>query len=81
MLCRGISQLAYSHKILPMIVPKGKDFPTHVLYVDDIFVFCIGTRKCLTNLMKFLHVYGSILGQLMKSSKSIFFTIDESILF
>jgi len=74
---RGIFQLASSHKILPMIGSKGTNFPTHILYVDDIFVFCKATRKSLTNLIKFLHVYGIISDQLMNSSKYLFFTIDN----
>jgi len=62
LLSRGISQLASTHKIIPMISRKGKDFPTHVLYVDEIFVFFRVNRKSLINLIEFLHVYDSISG-------------------
>jgi len=71
-LSRGISELVSSHKILPMIGPKDKDYPTRVLYVDDIFVFYRATRKSLTNLMEFLHIYDSISNQWMNSFKSHF---------
>jgi len=62
LLNREISQLASTHKMFPMIGSKGKDYPTHILYADDIFVLCKSTRKYFINLMKFLHIYGSILG-------------------
>jgi len=56
MLSRGIYQLAFYHKILLMIGPKGKGFSIHVLCVNDIFVFFMTTWKSLTNLIEFFHV-------------------------
>jgi len=66
--------LASSYKILLMIGPKSKDFPTHVHYADDIFVFCGANRKALTSLMEFLYIYG-----LINISKSLFFAFNEFI--
>jgi len=63
LLSRGTFALVFSHKILRMIGLKGKDFPTHLLYIDDIFVLCSANRKSLTTLMEFLHLYGFISGQ------------------
>jgi len=31
--------LASSHKISLVVGPKGKDFPTHVIYVNDILFY------------------------------------------
>ena len=64
-----------------MIGPKGKYCPTHVLYANHIFVFCRATKKSLTHLMEFLHIYSSILSQWMNSSRSLFLTINGSISF
>lgn len=68
-LSRSLSYLVTKHKILPMTGSKGKDFPTHVLYANDIFVFCRVNKKPLSNLMAFSQVYGSISGQWMNASK------------
>jgi len=55
-----------------MASPKGFCFPSHVLYVDDIFVFCRANKRSLTSLMKFLHSYGLTL------HKSHFFIVNAS---
>jgi len=39
---RGISQLTYSYKILPMIGPKGKYFPT-VYFILMKYLFSVGS--------------------------------------
>ena len=41
-------------KILHMASPQGYLTPSHILYVDDIFVFCRGDIKSLRNLSVFL---------------------------
>jgi len=57
---------------------KGFYFPSHVLYADDIFVFCKANKRFLSSLMKFLHSYGLASGQWINTSKSHFFTVDAS---
>jgi len=53
-LSRGISKLVNDKKILHMASPQGYLTPSHILYVDEIFVFCIGDTKSLRNLSIFL---------------------------
>jgi len=57
-LSRGISQLISSQNMRPMVGPKIISFPSHVLYADDIFVFCRANKSTLTNLMKLLSASG-----------------------
>ena len=51
---RGISKLVNDKKIIHMASPQGYLTPSHILYVDDIFVFCRGDIKSLRNLSVFL---------------------------
>jgi len=75
---RGIANLILTKHILPMVSPKGFCFPSHVLYADDIFVFCRANKRSLSSLMKFLHSYHLASGQWINTSKSHFFTADTS---
>jgi len=76
-LSRGISKLMNDNKILHMTSPQGDLTPSHILYVDDIFVFCRGDNKSLRNLSIFLKTYGDFSGQYVNNSKSSFFTMDN----
>jgi len=60
---RGITNVILTKHILPMASPKGFYFPSHVLYVDDIFVFCRANKRSLFSLVKFLHSYSLVSGQ------------------
>ena len=44
---RGISKLVNDKKILHMASPQGCLTPSHILYADDIFVFCRGILSLL----------------------------------
>jgi len=44
---RGISKLVNDKKILHMASPQGYLIPFHILYVDDIFVFCRADNKSI----------------------------------
>jgi len=46
-----------------MASPQGYLTPSHILYVDDIFVFCRADNKSLRNLSIFLKTYGDFPGQ------------------
>lgn len=46
-LSRGITFLANSGALKPMSCPRNCAAPTHVLYADDIMVFCKGTKRNL----------------------------------
>ena len=80
-LSRGIANLILTKHILPMVSPKGFCFPSHVLYADDIFVFCRANKWSLSSLMKFLHSYDLASDQWINTSKSHFFTVDASPIF
>jgi len=78
---RGISMLVNDKKILHMASPQGYVIPSHILYVDDIFVFCRANNKPLKILSIFLKIYGDFLGQYVNSSKNSFFTMDNFVRF
>jgi len=61
-----------------MIGPQGFLTPSHVLYADEIFVFCRVDNKSLRNLSTFLKTYGDFSDQYVNNSKSSFFTMDNS---
>ena len=69
-LSRGISLLAVEGKIAPISHPRGLKAPTHLLYADDIFVFCKGTSSALHSLLNFLDHYGQASCQIVSKVKS-----------
>jgi len=44
-------------KKFPTGSPKGTNFPCHVLYVDDVFIFYMANKSTLNNLMQIFHSY------------------------
>ena len=50
--------------------PKGFLAPTHLLYADDVLIFCKGTQKNLKHIMGAFKDYGDISGQLVNWGKS-----------
>ena len=79
-LSRCISKLVNDKKILHMASPQVYLTPSHILYNDDIFVFCRGRgdNKSLRNLSIFLKTYDDFSGQYVNNSTSSFFTMDNS---
>jgi len=75
---RGIFKLVNDKKILHIVSSQGYLTPSHVLYDDDIFVFCRANNKFLTNLSIFLKTYGDFSSQYVNNFKSSFFTMDNS---
>jgi len=55
-LSRDISKLVSDKKIQHMTSPTGYITPSHILYTDDIFVFCKEDNKSLRNLSIFLKI-------------------------
>jgi len=51
---------------------------SHILYDDDIFVFCRADNKSLRNLSILLKTYGDFSSQYVNNSKNSFFTMDNS---
>lgn len=62
-----------SNQLKPMAGPRGFATPSHILYVDDIMVFCKGIRKNLNKLMLLFEANGEISGQQLSIGKCKFF--------
>lgn len=62
-LIRGLTQLFDTDWIRGISHPNGCSLPTHVLYVDDIFVFCHVDPNSLSRLLQQLENYGCAFGQ------------------
>ena len=77
-LSRGLSKFVNDKKILHMASPQGFLTLSHILYADDIFIFCRADNKSRRNLSNFLKTYGDFSGQYVNNSKSSFFTMDNS---
>ncbi|XP_026398834.1 uncharacterized protein LOC113294667 [Papaver somniferum] len=71
-LSRNINELVQMGKMQAM-VNRGGFQPTHLIFADDIFIFCNGQKKSLENLMDLLMEYQKSSGQEMNKAKSKFF--------
>ncbi|XP_057791251.1 uncharacterized protein LOC131008384 [Salvia miltiorrhiza] len=54
----------------PMQFCRGVPFPTHLLYADDIMIFCKASKTNARTLLKVLNFYADISGQVYSPSKS-----------
>ncbi|XP_026442466.1 uncharacterized protein LOC113342013 [Papaver somniferum] len=68
-LSRTISSMVDKNLLIPMVNINGIQ-PTHIFFVDDIFMFCNGDKKNLRRLMKTLKDYQQASGQIVSASKS-----------
>ncbi|KAL6193242.1 hypothetical protein ACLB2K_034326 [Fragaria x ananassa] len=75
-LSRGLTTLFSSRRVKPISLPRGRSL-THVLYADDLFIFCRGDDASLTRLQSFLERYGQASGQLVNKEKSTFYLGDS----
>lgn len=53
-----------------MASPRSVRFPSHVLHVDDIMIFCSGTINNVLNLMQLFNLYKATSGQVISKAKS-----------
>jgi len=44
-LSRALSMATAAGRITPMTYCRGVSFPTHILYADDVMIFCTGTKS------------------------------------
>ncbi|XP_019418611.1 PREDICTED: uncharacterized protein LOC109329402 [Lupinus angustifolius] len=77
-LSRGISNLVREGKISTISGPKGLQTPSHILYADDILLFCKGKKAELCELKKLLKDYAEASGQHVNNSKCKFYTASSS---
>ncbi|XP_057811732.1 uncharacterized protein LOC131025969 [Salvia miltiorrhiza] len=59
-----------SGHLTPMTMTRSKLFPTHLLYADDILVFCKASVRNAKTIKKILDYYSWISGQICSSDKS-----------
>lgn len=72
-LSRGLTKLVQEGKFDQMKGAKGMQVPSHILYADDVMIFCRGTQSTLRNIMSLIERYGDISGQRVNSSKSKYY--------
>lgn len=72
-LTRGFNKLVSDGKLLLMSGARGMQLPSHVLYADDVMVFCKATQQNLAHLKILFNRYFEISGQMINSSKSTFY--------
>lgn len=72
-LVRGISHLVNIGSLQPFSGPKNTATPSHVLYVDDVLVFCKGTKQSLQALMHLFNECSQASGQHLSLSKCKFY--------
>ncbi|XP_019431610.1 PREDICTED: uncharacterized protein LOC109338761 [Lupinus angustifolius] len=73
-LSRGITSLVVSKKLSTISGPNGIATPSHVLYADDILIFCKGAKRDLLHLRQLLDDYGQASGQIINPSKCKFYS-------
>ncbi|KAK9275492.1 hypothetical protein L1049_022759 [Liquidambar formosana] len=69
-LSKAIHQLVLTKKLLPISSPRGGLAPTHLLYADDVLIFCRGSMFCINNVLDLLDKYGLNSGQIVNRAKS-----------
>ncbi|XP_057791222.1 uncharacterized protein LOC131008356 [Salvia miltiorrhiza] len=63
-----------SRHIIPMDFSRGARFPSHLLYADDILIFCKASMRNARKIKEILDFYGDISGQICNPAKShVFF--------
>lgn len=70
-LSRGITKLVQDGNLQHMAGPRGFHTPSHVLYADDIMIFCRGSRRNLSNLMALFRAYGEASGQMVSLNSTL----------
>ena len=73
-LSRALGVVQQAGQLVPMTFVCGVPIPTHILYVDDILIFWIGTKKNVRCLLPIFASYSEVSGQVVNAAKSQFFT-------
>ncbi|KAK9282955.1 hypothetical protein L1049_011180 [Liquidambar formosana] len=72
-LSQGHSLMMQNDLLAPISSPRGYMAPTHILFADDILIFCKRTRHNFSNLLQFLEMYKEASGQQISEEKSAIF--------
>ncbi|XP_057785445.1 uncharacterized protein LOC131002988 [Salvia miltiorrhiza] len=59
-----------SRHLIPMSFSRSMNFPTHLLYADDVLLFCKASRRNAKKIKHILEYYASISGQVCSLEKS-----------
>ena len=70
-LSRALSMATAVGRITPMTYCRGVAFPTHILYANDVMIFCTGTKS---NIRELLNKYSEVSGQIINNAKSRLYT-------
>lgn len=62
-LSRGITQLVDSNSRQTIAGPRNLSASSHILYADDVLVFCKAKKSCLEALMDLFNKYSQVSGQ------------------
>ena len=73
-LSRSLSKLVEKGNIEQMTGTRNTKVPSHILYTDDIMIFCKGKRSCVEALIDLFTKYAQESGQKVNPNKSTVFT-------
>ena len=73
-LSRALELERISNNLQPISYCRGTCLPTHILYDDDVFICCVGSRKNIKCLLRIFKDYSDTSGQLVNFDKSKLFT-------
>ena len=62
-----------SNSLQPMSYCRGMSLPTHILYADDVFICCVGSKKNICCLLRIFQAYSDASGQFFNFKKSKLF--------
>ena len=73
-LSRALEMERISNCLQPMSYCRGISLQTYILYADDVFICCVGSKRNIWCLLRVFHAYSEASGQFVNFEKSILFT-------
>lgn len=82
-LSRGLTKLVEEGKLKPLKDTRNINIPSHILYADDVMLFCKGSSSNIQVFSTFFAKYAEISGQAINPQKSTIFagSISNAIFF
>lgn len=71
-LSRAIQTATLAGELRPMSYCRGMALPTHILYADDILIFCTGLKSNIRCLLRIFTDYSEASGQLINYDKTTY---------
>lgn len=65
--------MVHSNNLIPMCSPRQFKTPSHILYANDILLFCKATKRKLENMMSLFHSCDLAFEQFINPKKCFFF--------